>query len=198
MPFDLVVIGSGPGGYSAAVRAGQYGFENCNNRKDAEAGRHMPAGRLHSDQKPAAYRGCLGTFPALPKPKESPAKDPRFNYAKVLDAQEQDRLEALEGRRVPDAEEQGRCHQRGRPRCRAAADRGQERQRHANRGNEEISSGDRFGGANAAGPRAGSKLILTNIEILDLHADSEDARRLSARARWAWSSRPFSSGSDRR
>jgi dihydrolipoamide dehydrogenase len=27
MTYDLIVIGSGPGGYSAAVRAGQYGLE---------------------------------------------------------------------------------------------------------------------------------------------------------------------------
>lgn len=29
MPYDLVVIGSGPGGYSAAVRAGQYGLKTA-------------------------------------------------------------------------------------------------------------------------------------------------------------------------
>ena len=27
VPYDLVVIGSGPGGYSAAIRAGQYGLK---------------------------------------------------------------------------------------------------------------------------------------------------------------------------
>ena len=29
MPYDLIVIGSGPGGYSAAVRAGQYGLKTA-------------------------------------------------------------------------------------------------------------------------------------------------------------------------
>ena len=29
MAYDLVVIGSGPGGYSAAVRAGQYGLKTA-------------------------------------------------------------------------------------------------------------------------------------------------------------------------
>jgi len=29
MPYDLVVIGSGPGGYSAAIRAGQYGLKTA-------------------------------------------------------------------------------------------------------------------------------------------------------------------------
>jgi len=27
MTYDLVIIGSGPGGYSAAARAGQYGLK---------------------------------------------------------------------------------------------------------------------------------------------------------------------------
>jgi len=29
MPYDLIIIGSGPGGYCAAVRAGQYGQVNA-------------------------------------------------------------------------------------------------------------------------------------------------------------------------
>lgn len=29
MPYDLVILGSGPGGYSAAVRAGQYGLRTA-------------------------------------------------------------------------------------------------------------------------------------------------------------------------
>ena len=29
MTYDVVVIGSGPGGYSAAVRAGQYGLKTA-------------------------------------------------------------------------------------------------------------------------------------------------------------------------
>src|ERR1700676_2492267 len=38
MAFDLVVIGSGPGGYSAAVRAGQYGLKTAIIEKDARLG----------------------------------------------------------------------------------------------------------------------------------------------------------------
>ncbi|MEZ5352758.1 MAG: dihydrolipoyl dehydrogenase [Bryobacteraceae bacterium] len=38
MQFDLVVIGSGPGGYSAAVRAGQYGLKAAIIEKDAKLG----------------------------------------------------------------------------------------------------------------------------------------------------------------
>src|SRR5258708_25736884 len=38
MGFDLVVIGSGPGGYSAAVRAGQYGLRTAIIEKDPKLG----------------------------------------------------------------------------------------------------------------------------------------------------------------
>jgi dihydrolipoamide dehydrogenase len=37
-PFDLVVIGSGPGGYVAAIRAGQLGLKVGCVEKDAELG----------------------------------------------------------------------------------------------------------------------------------------------------------------
>src|SRR5579883_592786 len=38
MPYDVIVIGSGPGGYSAAVRAGQYGLKTAIIEKDARLG----------------------------------------------------------------------------------------------------------------------------------------------------------------
>jgi len=38
VPYDLVIIGSGPGGYSAAVRAGQYGLKTAIVEKDAKLG----------------------------------------------------------------------------------------------------------------------------------------------------------------
>ena len=38
MTYDLVVIGSGPGGYSAAVRAGQYGLKTAIIEKDGKLG----------------------------------------------------------------------------------------------------------------------------------------------------------------
>jgi len=34
MAYDLIVIGSGPGGYSAAIRAGQYGLKTALIEKD--------------------------------------------------------------------------------------------------------------------------------------------------------------------
>ncbi len=38
MTYDVIVIGSGPGGYSAAVRAGQYGLKTALVEKDAKLG----------------------------------------------------------------------------------------------------------------------------------------------------------------
>src|SRR5450759_2672378 len=38
MTYDLIVIGSGPGGYSAAVRAGQYGLRTAIIEKDNKLG----------------------------------------------------------------------------------------------------------------------------------------------------------------
>lgn len=38
VPYDLIVIGSGPGGYSAAVRAGQYGLKTALVEKQARLG----------------------------------------------------------------------------------------------------------------------------------------------------------------
>ena len=38
MPYDVIVIGSGPGGYSAAIRAGQYGLKTALVEKQAKLG----------------------------------------------------------------------------------------------------------------------------------------------------------------
>src|SRR5437868_1149259 len=38
MSYDVVIIGSGPGGYSAAVRAGQYGLKTAMVEKDPKLG----------------------------------------------------------------------------------------------------------------------------------------------------------------
>ena len=38
MTYDIIVIGSGPGGYSAAVRAGQYGLKTALIEKDPKLG----------------------------------------------------------------------------------------------------------------------------------------------------------------
>jgi dihydrolipoamide dehydrogenase len=38
MTYDLIVVGSGPGGYSAAIRGGQYGLKTALIEKDQKLG----------------------------------------------------------------------------------------------------------------------------------------------------------------
>src|SRR6266481_5913553 len=84
MTFDLVVIGSGPGGYSAAVRAGQYGLRTAIIEKDPKLGGTC----LHV--------GCIPTKALLhtaevwehflhPESEGIECQNPRLNYPKVID-----------------------------------------------------------------------------------------------------------------
>ena len=84
MAFDLVVIGSGPGVYSAAVRAGQYGLRTAIIEKDPKLGGTC----LHV--------GCIPTKALLhtaevwehflrPEADGIECQNPRLNYPKVID-----------------------------------------------------------------------------------------------------------------
>ncbi len=83
MPFDLVVIGSGPGGYSAAVRAAQYGLRTAIIEKDPRLG------------GTCLLVGCIPTKALLqtadvwehfqhPEADGIECENPRLNYVKVL------------------------------------------------------------------------------------------------------------------
>jgi pyruvate/2-oxoglutarate dehydrogenase complex dihydrolipoamide dehydrogenase (E3) component len=110
MTYDLIVIGSGPGGYSAAVRAGQYGLKTAIVEKDPKLGGTC----LHV--------GCIPTKALLhtadlwehfvnPADEGIQCENPRPRLPQGARPQEQDRLEARQRRRVPDEEEQGRLDQ---------------------------------------------------------------------------------------
>jgi len=84
MTYDLIVIGSGPGGYSAAVRAGQFGLKTAIVEKDPKLGGTC----LHV--------GCIPTKALLhtadlwehfvnPADEGIQCENPRLDYAKVLD-----------------------------------------------------------------------------------------------------------------
>ena len=48
--FDVIIIGSGPGGYVGAIRAAQLGLEDRDCRKGQGTRRHLPQYRLYPEQ----------------------------------------------------------------------------------------------------------------------------------------------------
>ena len=84
VPYDLIVIGSGPGGYSAAIRAGQYGLKTALVEKQAKLG------------GTCLLVGCIPTKSLLhtadvwehflnPEADGIHAENPRLDYPKVKD-----------------------------------------------------------------------------------------------------------------
>src|SRR3982075_95534 len=84
MSYDLVIIGAGPGGYSAAVRAGQYGLRTAIIEKDPKLGGTC----LHV--------GCIPTKSLLhtadvwehflhPDADGMEGEKPKLNYPKVIE-----------------------------------------------------------------------------------------------------------------
>ena len=56
MECDVAVLGGGPGGYTAAIRAAQLGAKTVCIEQGARARRHLPARRLHPDEGLGADR----------------------------------------------------------------------------------------------------------------------------------------------
>ena len=60
--FDVVVIGAGPGGYVAAIRAAQLGLSTAcvdawlDSRRKAGARRHLPERRVHPPRRRFSIR----------------------------------------------------------------------------------------------------------------------------------------------
>ncbi len=84
MSYDLIVIGSGPGGYSAAVRAGQYGL------KTAIIERHSKLGGVCLNVGCIPTKSLLHTADVWEYFKHSQeqgiqCENPRLDYPKVLD-----------------------------------------------------------------------------------------------------------------
>jgi Pyruvate/2-oxoglutarate dehydrogenase complex, dihydrolipoamide dehydrogenase (E3) component, and related enzymes len=57
MAYDVVVIGSGPGGYVAAIRAAQLGFKTAIIERESLGG-HLPELGLYSYQ--SITKNCAG------------------------------------------------------------------------------------------------------------------------------------------
>src|SRR5947208_2894127 len=84
MPFDLVVIGSGPGGYSAAVRAGQFGLKTAIIKKDPKLGGTC----LHVvciPTKALLHTADVWEHFLHPEKDGIECQNPRLNYPKVID-----------------------------------------------------------------------------------------------------------------
>ena len=84
MSYDLIIIGSGPGGYSAAVRAGQYGLKTAIVEKDPKLGGTC----LHVGCIPT--KALLHTADVWERFVHSAdegihCENPRLNYPKVLE-----------------------------------------------------------------------------------------------------------------
>ena len=64
MSYDLIVIGTGPGGYVCAIRAAQLGLKTAVVEKRKTHGGHLPQHRLHPLQGAAArLRSVRGSRP---------------------------------------------------------------------------------------------------------------------------------------
>ena len=84
MTYDLIVIGSGPGGYSAAVRAGQYGLRTAIIEKDAKlGGTCLHVGCIPT--KALLHTAELWTFANHSADEGITIEKPTLNFPKVIE-----------------------------------------------------------------------------------------------------------------
>jgi dihydrolipoamide dehydrogenase len=82
--YDLIVIGSGPGGYSAAVRAGQYGLKTAIIEKDPKlGGTCLHVGCIPT--KALLHTADLWTFANHSADEGITIEKPALNYPKVIE-----------------------------------------------------------------------------------------------------------------
>ncbi len=84
MAYDVVVVGSGPGGYSAAVRAGQFGLKTALiERQPRLGGTCLLVGCIPT--KALLHTADVWDYFKDPEPQGIGCKDPQLNYPRVLD-----------------------------------------------------------------------------------------------------------------
>jgi dihydrolipoamide dehydrogenase len=84
MSYDVVVIGSGPGGYSAAVRAGQYGLKTALIEKQPRlGGTCLLVGCIPT--KTLLHTADVWDYFKDPGAQGIECKDPQLNYSRVLE-----------------------------------------------------------------------------------------------------------------
>ncbi|MBV9294050.1 MAG: NAD(P)/FAD-dependent oxidoreductase [Acidobacteriaceae bacterium] len=83
MAYDVVVIGSGPGGYSAAVRAGQYGLKTALvERQPRLGGTCLLVGCIPT--KALLHTADVWDYFKDPEAQGIQCKDPQLQYPRVL------------------------------------------------------------------------------------------------------------------
>ncbi|MGH9622416.1 MAG: dihydrolipoyl dehydrogenase [Bryobacteraceae bacterium] len=88
MTYDVVVIGSGPGGYSAAVRAGQYGLKTALvERQPRLGGTCLLVGCIPT--KALLHTADLWDQFKNPEKQGIECKDPRLNYPRAVERKNQ-------------------------------------------------------------------------------------------------------------
>ena len=84
MAYDVVVIGSGPGGYSAAVRAGQYGLKTALIERQVRlGGTCLLVGCIPT--KSLLHSADVWEYFMHPEANGVECKDVRLNYGRILD-----------------------------------------------------------------------------------------------------------------
>jgi dihydrolipoamide dehydrogenase len=84
VPYDLIVIGSGPGGYSAAIRAGQYGLKTALVEKQAKlGGTCLLVGCIPT--KALLHTAGVWEYFKHPTDQGILCDNPRLDYPKVVD-----------------------------------------------------------------------------------------------------------------
>ncbi len=169
MAYDVVVIGSGPGGYSAAVRAGQYGLKTALVERQPRLG------------GTCLLVGCIPTKALLhtadvwdefkhPETQGIECKDPRLNYTQVLDRKNRivtkhsKGIEFLMRKNKVDVI-RGAARLAGGGRIEVSGEKGTQT---VEAKNIILATGSEA--RMLPGLQADANLILTNIEILDMQA----------------------------
>ena len=165
--FDLVVIGSGPGGYIAAIRAAQLGMKHRDRRGGAEPRRCVPELGLHSDQGDPVVgrdrsRRVKHGVPGLVVEKLA------ADYGAVIDASRKAADRLVRGVKQPDEEEQDRGRRGTRsPRARPTGDRHEGRRRGGDRGAPRHSRHGLDRVRASPGVAVDGKRVLTSREALE-------------------------------
>ncbi len=169
MTYDVVVIGSGPGGYSAAVRAGQYGLKTALIEKQQRlGGTCLLVGCIPT--KSLLHTADVWDYFKNPEAEGIQCRDPQLDYAKVLDRKNKIVTKHSKGidflmRKNKVDVLKGHARLQGNGRIQLKSDKGTET---VEAKNIILATGSEA--RMIPGLQPDAKQILTNIEILDMPA----------------------------